>query len=78
MPTAKKITITGVVVYLDLEGGIWGVIDDKKKEWLPVNMPAELMSAGAKVELKATVIHDFFAGDMWGTPVEVVSHKLRQ
>ncbi len=72
---AKK-KIKGKVVYLELEGGIWGIVDDKSKEWLPINMPYELMKDGISVEIEARKVSDFMSGAMWGTPIEISDFKI--
>lgn len=75
MAAGKVLKITGKVIYLELEGGIWGVIDSQGREWLPVNLPDELMEAGIEVALEATLVDDFFAGDMWGTAIELQQYS---
>lgn len=68
--------IKGKVVYLELEGGIWGIVDEKGKDWLPVNMPFELMKDGIIVEVKAQKVNDFMSAGMWGTPIEIADFRI--
>jgi hypothetical protein len=72
----KKKNVKGKIVYLELEGGIWGLVDDKGKEWMPVNLHAELMQEGLQVEMEIRMVEDFFSGGMWGSPVEVIAYKI--
>jgi hypothetical protein len=72
----SKKKIKGKVVYLELEGGLWGIVDDKGRDWMPINMPFELMKAGIKVEVEASKVSDFMSGGMWGTPIEISSFKI--
>lgn len=72
----SKKKIKGKVVYLELEGGIWGIVDEKAKEWMPVNMPYELMKDGLVVEVVARKVSDFMSGGMWGTPIEISDFKI--
>lgn len=67
--------IKGRVVYNDLEGGFWGIIDEDGKKYVPVNMPEQL-----KIENKWSTIvlteKSFDAGiQMWGTYVEIISFE---
>ncbi|WP_353480612.1 hypothetical protein [Haliscomenobacter sp.] len=68
--------IKGKVVYLELEGGIWGIVDDKGGDWLPINMPFELMKDGLIVEVEAHKSSDFLSGAMWGTPIEISKFEI--
>lgn len=68
--------IKGKVVYLELEGGIWGIVDEKGGDWLPINMPFELMKDGLTVEVEAIKSPDFLSGAMWGTPIEISKFQI--
>ena len=72
----RKKKIKGKVVYLELEGGIWGIVDDKGGDWLPINMPFELMKDGLVVEVEAHKVSDFMSGGMWGTPIEISDFQI--
>ncbi len=72
---AKK--ISGTVKFQHLGMGFWGVIGDNAEEWRPVNMPEQLKSEGAKVELKVEVLKEDMSMFMWGKAVKVISfHTL--
>jgi hypothetical protein len=73
---AKKKKIKGRVTYLQLEGGIWGIVDDKGNEWLPISLPAELMKNGLKIKAEIRISDDFLSGGMWGVPVELLKHEV--
>ncbi|AEE53973.1 MAG TPA: hypothetical protein PLC89_29105 [Haliscomenobacter sp.] len=72
----RKKKIKGKVVYLELEGGIWGIVDDKGRDWMPVNMPFEIMKDGLIVEVEAQKVSDFMSGAMWGTPIEISNFQI--
>ena len=70
----RKKKIKGKVVYLELEGGIWGILDDKGKDWLLVNMPFELMKDNLAVEVEASIASDFISG--WATNIEISDFRI--
>jgi len=68
--------ITGKVTYQNLEGGFWGIEDDKGGQWLVTDMPSQLKINGARVEVQARR-SDMETMFMWGEPIEIVSfHTL--
>jgi len=68
--------ITGKVTYQNLEGGFWGIEDDKGGQWLVMDMPSQLKINGARVEVQARR-SDMETMFMWGEPIEIVSfHTL--
>lgn len=67
---AKKITIIGKVVYENLEGGFWGIKDEKGNNWLPVNMPEQLKHKGKKVEIIAERV-EMMGIAMWGETIKI-------
>ncbi len=71
---AKSKTINATIVWKDLEGGFWGLVDDKGNEWLPVNLPEQLKSNGKKAKL---MIRESGGGSMfmWGKPVRVLAFE---
>lgn len=71
---AKAKTIKGTIVWKDLEGGFWGIVDENGNEWLPVNLPEQLKSKGkkAKLMIRESEQASMF---MWGTPVRVLAFE---
>lgn len=64
--------ITATVVYQNLEGGFWGLKDERGNNYLPVNMPEQLKYQGKKVKLVIREA-DVAGTAMWGRPVRIVS-----
>lgn len=64
--------ITGKVVYKNIAGGFWGIIDNNGKEWRPVNMPNSLQKDGKSVNIKARLAEEEMSIFMWGTAIEIV------
>lgn len=64
--------IRGRAVYKDLGLGFWGIEDSNGNQWLPVNMPEQLKTDGARVTCSIIKIEgeSMF---MWGEPVKIIS-----
>ena len=70
--------ITGIVRYIDLEGGFWGIEGKDGKKYLPVNMPEQLKTDGAEIEISAGQIKDMMSIAMWGEAIKIKSfHTLK-
>lgn len=64
-------TITGTVVYLDLEGGFWGIEGDDGQKYRPVEpLPDAVRTQGCRVEA-AVEAADAFSFAMWGRSVHL-------
>jgi len=58
-------------VFVELEGGFWGLVDSEGLQYEIVNMPEQLKNNGKQF----TVMLKTFDGasmSMWGTPAEVL------
>lgn len=65
-------TIHGTVVYLDFEGGFYGIVDDDGTKYRPVEgLPDEVQQDGLRVEAHAEAVRGAgFA--MWGRPIRLL------
>lgn len=62
------------VIFVDLNGGCWGLIDTDGQEWRPVVFPEELKVEGMQVSCTFEVSDDDdFSVFMWGTPIHLIS-----
>lgn len=66
------VTGTGTVVYLNFEGGFWGIIGDDEGHYDPVNLDPKFKVKGLRVYFKAKIRHDLFSFHMWGKIVEIL------
>ncbi|MBN2532118.1 MAG: hypothetical protein JXB88_04470 [Spirochaetales bacterium] len=73
-PVKKIIKDTGVIRYINLEGGFYGIIG-RKGNYDPVNLPRVFMQDGLAVEFTAEVLEDMASIHMWGTLVRLISMK---
>jgi len=62
---------TGIIKYVDLEGGFYGILAGNKK-YLPVNLSKEFEMDGLKVKFKAKIRKDLVSIHMWGTLIELI------
>lgn len=69
---SKKKTVSGKIVFQDLEGGFWGIIDEAGNHWMPINMPEQLKYPDKKVEVIIQEV-DMMTTSMWGKPVKIIS-----
>ena len=63
--------ITGKVVFEDIEGGHWGIMDAQGQIWRPIEMPEQLKHHGQEVTVSAQVLEDIMSIVMWGTPIKL-------
>ena len=65
--------ITGKVVYQNIGMGCWGIVDARGGEWRPINMPEQLKTVGAEVEVVARKVEEDMSMIMWGETVRILS-----
>ena len=65
--------VTGKVVYKNISGGFWGIIDNNGKEWRPVNLPKSLQKDGKAVNINARLAEEEMSIFMWGTAIIIVN-----
>ena len=68
----KLIRDVGIIRYIDLEGGFYGIIG-KRGNYDPVNLPREFQQDGLRVRFTARVCKDLASIHMWGTIIEIIS-----
>jgi hypothetical protein len=57
-----------------MEGGAYGIIDEKGRKFLPINMPNQLKKDGAEVRCSVRTA-DVNTVMMWGEPVYIYSFE---
>lgn len=63
---------TGVVTYIDLEGGFYGIISGAGTRYLPLNLAEDFKTDGLSVSFTATP-EDVMTIQQWGQPVTILS-----
>ena len=65
--------IKGIITYVPLSGGFWGIEADGGRKFRPVNaLDPKFQQQGLPIEAKVKESHGFSIF-MWGTDVEVLS-----
>ena len=66
---------TGKIVFLDFEGGFFGIIADDGCHYDPINLPNEFKVKDLLIEFKAKILHDRMSFHMWGEIIELLYIK---
>jgi len=63
--------IQGIVKYIDLEGGFWGIESDDN--YLALNFPEQLKKNGASISCVVETDIDVMTMYNWGTVCKIIS-----
>jgi hypothetical protein len=74
---AKHLSATGTVVFLDFEGGFYGIVDAQGGHWDPSNLPEDFKVDNLEVSFRA-IVTDLNSTHMWGRTVDLISIERRQ
>ena len=72
----SKVKIEGESVYIDLEGGFYGIIDRAGNQYFAINMPEQYKYQGAKVKATIEKLPDVFSITMWGEVIRISSFEV--
>ncbi len=73
----EKIMGQGEVIYIDLEGGFFGIISNDGKHFNPINLPPEYKIDGLKVFFEAIIRNDLVSFYMWGYIIELINIRFQ-
>ena len=62
----------GVVTYVDLEGGFYGIVVGDSTRYNPLNLDAAFQEDGLRVRFRGVLQTDVMTTQMWGTPLEIL------
>lgn len=68
----ETIAIFGTVVYIDLEGGFYGILSTQGDKYDPINLPIEFQHDGLPVYVVAKIRTDLGSIHMWGIIIEIL------
>lgn len=68
---SQFITGTGTVVFVDMEGGFYGIKADEGDRYDVYNMPKEFQEDGLRVRFRGRVTTNAMTTRMWGIALEV-------
>lgn len=68
---------TGTIIYLEIEGGFYGILSDDGEHYDPTNLPIEYQKDGLRISFIAKERSDLLSFHMWGKIIELISiHPL--
>ncbi len=62
----------GTVVYMDLEGGFYGIESEDGERYFPINLAVTFREDGLRVAFDMRIRTDVMTTVMWGTTVEII------
>lgn len=68
--------IKGKVVYQNLSGGFWGIVDENGNKWKPIEMPLALQKEDLKVLITAQKVAGGISIFMWGTTIKILEFTI--
>lgn len=63
----------GIVQYVELEGGFYGIVDEDGIQYDPINLDDAYKEDGLRVHFLARTREDVMSAHMWGTSVEILA-----
>jgi hypothetical protein len=67
----------GTIVYLELEGGFYGIAAEDGERYFPINLGVPYRQDGLRVTFDMRLRPDIMTTVMWGTPVEIIEMARR-
>ena len=68
---------TGTIIYLEIEGGFYGILSDDGEHYDPTNLPIEYQKDGLRISYIAKERSDLLNFHMWGKIIELINiHPL--
>ena len=76
-PLAQKpparVSGTGTIVFINVEGGFYGLVSDNGTNYYPTNLEDQFCKSGMRVEFNGTVSKNQSNIVMWGTVIDLDS-----
>ncbi len=66
------ITMTGTIIYVELEGGFFGIIADSGERYFPLNLDQQYKVKDLRVRIEGKIRRNVMTTTMWGTPFEIL------
>jgi len=68
----KSLSFQGEVVFIEIEGGFYGIIDQNGQKYLPSNLPDILKQNGLKVRGTAQLKSGKLGFKQWGKMIDIL------
>jgi len=78
VPSDDIVEADGIVKYIDLEGGFYGIVAEDGSSYLPTDLNETYKVDGTAVTFTAREVKDAATVQMWGTPVEIITITVRE
>jgi inhibitor of cysteine peptidase len=63
--------MAGTIVFIDLEGGFYGIVGDDGRDYYPLMMDEQFRKDGLRIAFDYEPVKDMAAIQMWGIPVNL-------
>ncbi|MCX6690990.1 MAG: hypothetical protein NTW33_02785 [Methanoregula sp.] len=70
IPTGTNVVQNGTIMWIEMEGGFYGIIGDNGIDYLPLNLNSKFMVTNTRIRFEGTVV-DTPTIYMWGLPVNL-------
>jgi hypothetical protein len=70
-PDQNIVSQTGTIVFLDFEGGFYGIFSDDGEHYDPINLSKEFQVDGLRVRFEVKILQDVVSFHMWGKVVSI-------
>jgi hypothetical protein len=74
----ERISFTGKIVFVPLEGGFYGIVGDDGQQYDPANLPEAFRQDGLRVEAEAIPLRGVIGYRMWGRKIELLSIEVKK
>lgn len=68
----KRISVTGTVRFIEINGGFWGIVGDDGKHYDPMDLDPQLQEDGLRVRFEAVPETDMMSSRMWGAMIRLI------
>ncbi|MGB0935892.1 MAG: hypothetical protein ACPGTQ_00470 [Colwellia sp.] len=72
----KSSWVSVKVIFLESEGGFYGIVTNTGEKLLPMNLATEYKVVGTKLKIQGKKIEDMMTIQQWGTPFEIYQVEL--
>ncbi|MFT6990910.1 MAG: hypothetical protein ACJASL_002894 [Paraglaciecola sp.] len=73
---SQKMTLTGQIIYKQVEGGFYGFVTNNGDKYMPSGLKSEYLQNGLIVELKVELMPDMLTFQQFGDVVKVLEVKV--
>jgi hypothetical protein len=68
----EALSLKGTIVFVELEGGFYGIIADSGERYFPINLDQPYKVNNLKVRIEGKTRKNVMTTIMWGVPFEIL------